>query len=61
MHTAFVRLDCGQIIVQQLALNQVERQNAANPAILHFHILAGLLLDDHVRIHGSYHIETFGT
>ena len=46
--------------MQQLALNQVERQNAANPAILHFHILAAFFLDDHVRIHGSYRIEALG-
>ena len=57
LHTAFVRLDRGQIIVQQLTLNQVEGQNAANPAILHFHILAAFFLDDHVRVHGSYRIE----
>ena len=61
LHTAFVRLDRGQIIVQQLTLNQVEGQNAANPAILHFHILAAFFLDDHVRVHGSYRIEAFGT
>ena len=47
--------------MQQLALNQVERQNAANPAILHFHILTGLLLDDHIRVHGSYCVKAFGT
>ena len=46
--------------MQQLALNQVERQNAANPAVLHFHILAAFFLDDHVRIHGSYRIEALG-